>query len=103
MQEKTRGPQRHSTSAARDQTEGQMRETRGRVKERLGTLTGNERLRAEGQRDQMAGASRRKKGQWKERLKAWIDRLEYNVKISAEVSSTANVPSMAPTNLHLIP
>ncbi|MFL5592792.1 MAG: CsbD family protein [Ktedonobacteraceae bacterium] len=60
---------------ARDQTEGQMRETKGRVKESLGALTGNERLRAEGQRDQTAGASRRKKGQWKERLKAWIDRL----------------------------
>jgi uncharacterized protein YjbJ (UPF0337 family) len=52
-----------------------MKETKGRVKESWGALTGNERLRAEGRSDQMAGASRRTKGQWKQRLKAWIDRL----------------------------
>jgi len=52
-----------------------MKESKGRVKESWGALTGNERLRAEGRSDQMAGAGRRKKGQWKQRLKAWIDRL----------------------------
>ena len=75
MYEETHRDQRHRSSAAGDQTEGNLTETKGRFKESWGALTGNERLRAEGRSDQMAGASRRKKGQWKERFKAWIDRL----------------------------
>lgn len=62
-------------SAARDQTEGNMAETKGRLKESWGALTDNERLRAEGRSDQMAGARQRTKGQWKQRIKTWIDRL----------------------------
>ena len=53
-----------------------MTETKGRLKESWGSLTGNERLRAEGRTDQMAGVRQRKKGQWKERIKTWIVRLE---------------------------
>lgn len=62
-------------SAAHDQTEGNMAETKGRLKESWGALTDNERLRAEGRSDQMAGARQRTKGQWKQRIKTWIDRL----------------------------
>jgi uncharacterized protein YjbJ (UPF0337 family) len=52
-----------------------MREAGGRVKESVGALAGNGRLKAEGQADQLAGAALRKKGSLKDRLKAWIDRL----------------------------
>ena len=69
-----RDPQR-GKSAARDQTEGNMAETKGRLKESWGSLTDNERLRAEGRSDQRAGARQRTKGQWKQRIKTWIDRL----------------------------
>jgi uncharacterized protein YjbJ (UPF0337 family) len=74
QEDRDRNPQR-SKSAARDQTEGAMAETKGRLKESWGTLTGNGRLRAEGRSDQMAGARQRTKGQWKQRIKTWIDRL----------------------------
>jgi len=62
-------------SAARDQAQGTMAETKGRLKESWGVLTGNERLRAEGRSDQRAGVRQRKKSQWKARIKGWIDRL----------------------------
>ena len=52
-----------------------MTETKGRLKESWGSLTGIERLHAEGRTDQMAGVRQLKKGQWKERIKTWIDRL----------------------------
>jgi uncharacterized protein YjbJ (UPF0337 family) len=65
----------NTNSAARDQAAGNTLKAKGRVKEAWGSLTGDERLRAEGQKDQVAGTARAKKGQWKERLKAWIDRL----------------------------
>ncbi len=61
-------------SAQRDKLEGSMREAGGRVKESVGALTGNERLKAEGEGDQLSGAVRRKKGSLKDRIKAWIDR-----------------------------
>jgi uncharacterized protein YjbJ (UPF0337 family) len=51
-----------------------MRETGGRVKESVGALAGNERMKAEGRGDQVAGAARRRKGSLKDRIKAWIDR-----------------------------
>jgi uncharacterized protein YjbJ (UPF0337 family) len=75
MQEDTNRYQQRRKSAARDQAEGNMTETKGRLKESWGVLTGNERLRTEGKSDKMAGARQRKKGQWKERIKTWIDRL----------------------------
>jgi uncharacterized protein YjbJ (UPF0337 family) len=75
MQEDTNRNQQRRKSVARDQAEGNMTETKGRLKESWGSLTGNERLRAEGRTDQMAGVRQRKKGQWKERIKTWIDRL----------------------------
>jgi uncharacterized protein YjbJ (UPF0337 family) len=70
----TRFHSQRSNSALRDRLEGSMREAGGRVKESVGTLTGNKLLKAEGQRDQLAGAIRRKKGSLKDRIKAWIDR-----------------------------
>jgi len=62
-------------SAERDRLEGSMREAGGRVKESVGALAGNDRLKAEGRGDQLAGAARRKKGSLKDRIKAWIDRI----------------------------
>ena len=75
MQEDTDRYQQRRKSAARDQTEGNMTETKGRLKESWGSLTGNDRLKAEGRSDQMTGTRQRKKGQWKQRIKTWIDRL----------------------------
>jgi uncharacterized protein YjbJ (UPF0337 family) len=72
--EDTRSQSQKYNSAQRDRLEGSMREAGGRVKESVGALTGNERMKAEGQRDQLAGAVRRKKGSLKDRIKAWIDR-----------------------------
>ncbi len=72
--EDTRYPSREYNSAERDKLEGSMREAGGRVKESVGALSGNERLKAEGRGDQIAGAARRKKGSLKDRIKAWIDR-----------------------------
>ena len=73
--EDTRYHAQEYDSAQRDKLEGSMREAGGRVKEGVGALAGNGRLKAEGQRDQLAGAARRKKGSLKDRLKSWIDRL----------------------------
>jgi uncharacterized protein YjbJ (UPF0337 family) len=47
--------------AARDRLEGSMKEAGGRVKENVGVLTGNERLKAKGRGDQVSGAARLKK------------------------------------------
>ena len=71
----TRYRSRESKSAERDRLQGSMREAGGRVKESVGALSGNERLKAEGQSDQLSGAARRKKGSLKDRIKAWIDRM----------------------------
>jgi uncharacterized protein YjbJ (UPF0337 family) len=73
-QEDTRYQSQDYNSAQRDKLEGSMREAGGRVKESVGALTGNERLKAEGEGDQLSGAVRRKKGSLKDRIKAWIDR-----------------------------
>ncbi len=59
--EDTRYDSHAYNSAQRDRLEGSMREAGGRVKESVGELTGNERLKAEGEGDQLAGAVRRKK------------------------------------------
>lgn len=64
----------NTNSAARDQTEGGAQRAKGRMKESWGSLTGNERLKAEGERDQAAGTTRVKKGRFKDRVKGWIDR-----------------------------
>lgn len=61
-------------NAANDRLVGDTVQAKGRAKESWGALTGNERLKAEGEKDQMAGTVRSRKGQWKERIKAWIDR-----------------------------
>ena len=73
--EDTRYQSQEYNSAQRDKLEGGMRQAGGRVKESVGALTGNERLKAQGQTDQLAGVVRRKKGSLKDRIKAWIDRL----------------------------
>ena len=75
MRDDARRNARTPNSAARDKTAGTAQETKGRVKESFGALTGNERMEADGRADQVAGASRRKKGTWKDRIKGWIDRL----------------------------
>ena len=61
-------------SAERDRVEGSRQDLKGRVKESAGALTGDERLKAQGERDQLAGTARRKKGRLKDRIKGWIDR-----------------------------
>lgn len=61
-------------SAERDKVEGSRQDLKGRVKESAGALTGNERLKAQGEKDQLAGTARRKKGTLKDRIKGWIDR-----------------------------
>jgi uncharacterized protein YjbJ (UPF0337 family) len=61
-------------SAQRDKMEGTRQDLKGRVKESAGALTGDSRLKAEGQGDQLAGTARRKKGNLKDRIKGWIDR-----------------------------
>lgn len=61
-------------SAERDKVEGSRQDLKGRVKESAGALTGNERLKAQGEKDQLAGTARRKKGNLKDRIKGWIDR-----------------------------
>lgn len=71
--EDTRYQSQEYNSAQRDKLEGSMREAGGRVKESIGALTGNKRLKAEGEGDQLSGAVRRKKGSLKDRIKAWID------------------------------
>lgn len=75
MSEDTRSSTQEYNSAERDRFEGSMKEAGGRVKEGVGALAGDERLKAEGRGDQFAGAARRKKGSLKDRIKAWIDRL----------------------------
>ncbi|HEY6543063.1 MAG TPA: CsbD family protein [Ktedonobacteraceae bacterium] len=61
-------------SAERDKMEGNKQDLKGRVKEGAGALTGNERLKAQGEKDQLAGTARRKKGNLKDRIKGWVDR-----------------------------
>ena len=61
-------------SAERDKVEGSRQDLKGRVKESAGALTGNDRLKAQGEKDQLAGTARRKKGNLKDRIKGWIDR-----------------------------
>ncbi len=73
--EDTRYHSQEYDSAERDKLEGSMREAGGRVKESVGALVGNKRLKAEGQGDQLSGAARRKKGSLKDRIKSWVDRL----------------------------
>ncbi len=64
-----------SGSAKEDRIAGGFEQAKGRVKESAGALSGNERLKAEGESEQLGGKVRSKKGQWKDRLKGWIDRL----------------------------
>jgi uncharacterized protein YjbJ (UPF0337 family) len=60
--EDTRSQSQDYNSAQHDKLEGSMKEAGGRVKESVGALTGNKRLKAEGEGDQLSGAVRRKKG-----------------------------------------
>ncbi len=75
MSEDTRSSTHEYNSAERDRLEGSMKETGGRVKESVGALAGNERLKEEGRSEQVAGTARRKKASLKDRIKGWIDRL----------------------------
>jgi uncharacterized protein YjbJ (UPF0337 family) len=75
VSEDTRSSTHEYNSAERDRLEGGMKETGGRVKESVGALAGNERLKEEGRREQVSGTARRKKASLKDRIKGWIDRL----------------------------
>ncbi len=70
----TRSTTTQRDSAQRDKLEGSAQTAGGRLKESVGALAGDPRMKAEGERDQMAGAARRKKGTLKDRIKSWIDR-----------------------------
>ena len=61
-------------SAERDKVEGSKQDLKGRLKEGAGALTGDNRLKAQGEKDQLAGTARRKKGTLKDRIKSWVDR-----------------------------
>lgn len=63
-----------SDSAERDKAEGSKQDLKGRVKEGAGALTGNNRLKAQGEKDQLTGTARRKKGNLKDRVKGWVNR-----------------------------
>ncbi len=63
-----------SNSAERDKMEGSKKDLKGRLKEGAGALTGDNRLKAQGEKDQLAGTARRKKGNLKDRVKGWVDR-----------------------------
>ena len=74
MNDDVRRDQRDTESAAGDRAQGTMEQAKGRLEESAGALSGNTRMKAQGEADQMAGTARRKKGQWKERLMFWINR-----------------------------
>ena len=74
MNDDVRRDQQNTESAARDQAQGTTQQAKGRLEESAGALTGNTRMKAQGEADQMAGTARRKKGQWKEWLMSWINR-----------------------------
>lgn len=74
MREEDNRYQQRGKTAAQDQTEGNMTEAKGRIKESWGALTDNDRLQAEGRSDQRSGSRQRTKGHWKQRVKNWIDR-----------------------------
>lgn len=58
----------------KDQVEGRLEEAKGKVKEVAGKVTGNEKLRAEGQVDQLAGKAQKHYGDGKEKLKDAAER-----------------------------
>jgi uncharacterized protein YjbJ (UPF0337 family) len=62
-------------TAEKDRLAGGVDQAKGRVKESVGALTGNENLKAQGEADQITGKAESKKGQFKDRLKSWINRL----------------------------
>ena len=62
-------------TAEKDRVAGGVDQAKGRVKESVGALTGDENLKAQGEADQLTGKAESKKGQFKDRLKSWINRL----------------------------
>lgn len=62
-------------TAEKDRVAGGVDQAKGRVKESVGALTGNENLKAQGEADQLTGKAESKKGQLKDRLKSWINHL----------------------------
>jgi uncharacterized protein YjbJ (UPF0337 family) len=60
-------------SAEKDRLMGNARETKGRVEEGLGSLSGDEQLKEKGTGDQASGSIRKTKGKIKERVKSWVD------------------------------
>lgn len=59
----------------KDQVDGRIEQAKGKVKEVAGKLSGNERLKTEGQVDQVAGKTEATVGDAKEKVKKTIDKL----------------------------
>ncbi|WP_228281524.1 CsbD family protein [Rubrobacter marinus] len=56
-------------TSRQDKNEGAMDKAKGRVKEAVGSLTGDENRKAEGRSDQRRGTGKEKKGALKDLLK----------------------------------
>lgn len=59
----------------KDQVEGRVDDAKGRVKEAAGAITGNEKLKTEGQVDQVSGKTQGSFGDAKEKVKDLIDKI----------------------------
>ncbi|TFL19842.1 CsbD family protein [Jannaschia formosa] len=55
--------------ANEDQTKGKTKDIGGKFKEEAGDLTGNDRMKQEGQADQVEGKAQKKWGEAKDKLK----------------------------------
>ena len=53
---------------------GEMDQAKGRVKEAVGDVTDNDRLKAEGKQDRLAGEIKEKVGEAKEKVEGLVDK-----------------------------
>lgn len=61
-------PMKETTVANEDKAKGRMTEVKGDIKETAGDMTGNDRLKQEGQGDQVKGRARELKGDVKKTI-----------------------------------
>jgi uncharacterized protein YjbJ (UPF0337 family) len=59
----------------RDEMKGKMERAKGKVKEHVGDMTGNEQLRGQGQADEMGGNARETFGKGRRKLGEALDDL----------------------------
>lgn len=64
----------------RDELEGKATDAKGSIKEKVGELTDNERLRNEGQADQAAGETQEAYGKGKQRVGDTVEDLGERIK-----------------------